>query len=82
MLRQGRSDIARRYWKGTLWSPSYFAGSCGGAPIDIVRRYVEEQRTKTATSHRAVAAALSFPGLNAEVCRANLIKWCFTRQPA
>ena len=54
MLRQIRPDIARRYWKGALWSPSYFAGSCGGAPIEIVRRYVEEQRTKTATSHRDV----------------------------
>jgi putative transposase len=52
MLRQGRPDIAKRYWKGALWSPSYFAGSCGGAPVEIVRRYVEEQRTKTAASHR------------------------------
>ncbi|HJF73901.1 MAG TPA: IS200/IS605 family transposase, partial [Gallibacterium anatis] len=21
-----------------LWSPSYFAGSCGGAPISIIRQ--------------------------------------------
>ena len=26
------------------WSPSYFAASCGGAPITIVKRYVEQQR--------------------------------------
>ena len=44
MLRQQRPDIARRYWKGVLWSPSYFAASCGGAPLDIIRRYVEQQR--------------------------------------
>lgn len=43
-LRQQRPDIVRRYWKGVLWSPSYFAASCGGAPLDVIRRYVEEQR--------------------------------------
>jgi putative transposase len=44
LLRQRRPDIARRYWKGVLWSPSYFAASCGGAPLSIIRKYVEEQR--------------------------------------
>jgi putative transposase len=43
-LRQQRPDIARRYWNGVLWSPFYFAASCGGAPLDIIRRYVEQQR--------------------------------------
>ena len=32
-------------WGGSLWSPSYFAGSCGGAPIDVVRQYIEDQKT-------------------------------------
>ena len=31
--------------RGVLWSPSYFASSCGGAPIDILRQYIEEQQT-------------------------------------
>jgi putative transposase len=44
LLRQQRPDIVRRYWKNALWSPSYFAASCGGAPLDIIRRYVEQQR--------------------------------------
>ncbi len=44
LLRKERPDIARRYWKGVLWSPSYFAASCGGAPLDVIRRYVEDQR--------------------------------------
>ncbi|MGY6420725.1 IS200/IS605 family transposase, partial [Proteus mirabilis] len=25
--------------------PSYFAGSCGGAPISIIRQYIEQQET-------------------------------------
>ncbi|MFI9273319.1 IS200/IS605 family transposase [Kitasatospora sp. NPDC052896] len=27
-----------------LWSRSYFAGSCGGAPLSIVRQYIEGQK--------------------------------------
>lgn len=28
-----------------LWTPSYFASSCGGAPISIIRQYIEQQQT-------------------------------------
>ena len=45
LLRKERPDIQKRYWKGALWSPSYFAASCGGAPISIVRQYIEQQQT-------------------------------------
>ena len=38
-------NLLQYYWKGVLWSPSYFAGSCGGAPIEIVRKYIEQQNT-------------------------------------
>lgn len=34
-----------KVWKDSLWSPSYFAGSCGGAPVSILRQYIENQRT-------------------------------------
>jgi putative transposase len=29
--------------KGHLWSPSYFVGSVGGAPIALLRKYIESQ---------------------------------------
>ncbi|WP_028997949.1 IS200/IS605 family transposase [Azohydromonas australica] len=45
LLRRDRPDLAARYWQGVLWSPSYFAASCGGAPIGIVRQYIEQQKT-------------------------------------
>ena len=45
MLRQERPDLAARYWKGALWSPSYFAASCGGAPIIILKDYIQQQKT-------------------------------------
>ena len=44
MLRKERPDLAARYWKGALWSPSYFAASCGGAPINILKNYIQQQK--------------------------------------
>ena len=38
-------SVLKKLWSGSLWSPSYFAGSCGGAPIEIVRQYIEQQQT-------------------------------------
>lgn len=45
LRRQFKQQIEKYYWKGVLWSPSYFAGSCGGAPIDIIKKYIENQKT-------------------------------------
>ncbi|MFB9084696.1 transposase [Erwinia tracheiphila] len=46
LLRRDRPDIAALYYyKGVLWTPSYFASSCGGAPISIIRQYIEQQQT-------------------------------------
>lgn len=45
VLRKERPNIAKRYYKDVLWSPSYFAGSCGGAPISIIKQYIEQQQT-------------------------------------
>lgn len=42
-LRQQLPELSRIYWKGVLWSPSYFASSCGGAPLDVIKQYIEEQ---------------------------------------
>lgn len=38
-------SIGRKLWGKALWSPSYFASSCGGAPLDIIRQYIEQQQT-------------------------------------
>ena len=43
-LRQDRPEVSGRYYRGVLWSPSYFAASCGGAPLNVVKQYVEQQR--------------------------------------
>ena len=38
-------SIRKKLWGGALWSPSYFAASCGGAPIAVIRQYIEQQQT-------------------------------------
>jgi putative transposase len=43
--KKGYPSIQKKLWGNALWSPSYFAGSCGGAPIDIIRKYIEQQQT-------------------------------------
>src|SRR3990167_4486779 len=43
LLRKHLSELNKYYWKGVLWSPSYFAASCGGAPINIVKQYIQRQ---------------------------------------
>ena len=32
-------------WQKNLWSPSYFAGSCGGAPLAVIKQYVKQQQS-------------------------------------
>jgi putative transposase len=48
LLRKKGYPIVMKYlWGKSLWSPSYFAGSCGGAPISVIRQYIESQNTPT-----------------------------------
>lgn len=43
-LRQERKDIEKKYWSGGLWSPSYFVGSVGGAPLEVLKTYIQGQQ--------------------------------------
>ena len=46
MIRQKQyPSIRKKLWGGALWSPSYFAGSCGGASIAVIRQYIEQQQS-------------------------------------
>ena len=38
-------SIRKKLWGGALWSSSYFAGSCGGALIEVIRQYVQQQQS-------------------------------------
>lgn len=36
-------SVQQALWGNSLWSPSYFAGACGGASLEIIRQYIEQQ---------------------------------------
>ncbi|MFF1675870.1 IS200/IS605 family transposase [Streptomyces sp. NPDC058256] len=44
-LRKEYADHIHKYlWGAHFWSPSYFAASAGGAPLAVVKEYIESQR--------------------------------------
>lgn len=43
-MRGGFIDLRAAYSKPVLWSRSYFASSCGGAPLGIIKQYIQSQR--------------------------------------
>lgn len=52
-------EVHRALWGEHFWSPSYAVVSCGGAPLDAVKHYIETQqspnrrgRSPKATSRR------------------------------
>jgi len=43
-LRSEFPTLSQHYWRANkLWAGSYFAGSVGGAPLDVLRQYIEQQ---------------------------------------
>ena len=46
--KRGHPSIQNALWGGSLWSPSYFAGACGGAPLAVIRQYIEQQESPQA----------------------------------
>jgi putative transposase len=48
-LKQAFPEL-KQFWSigkraGALWSPSYFAASVGGAPVAVLRQYIEQQQS-------------------------------------
>lgn len=41
------SRVVKKYISGDapLWSPSYFAATTGSVSMDVVKQYIEDQRT-------------------------------------
>lgn len=47
ILRQEFSEhLEKHYWsKPVLWSGAYYVSSCGGAPIERIKEYIQSQET-------------------------------------
>lgn len=42
--KYGQAGYPKPFGKPALWSPSYFASSVGGAPVDVLKQYIEQQK--------------------------------------
>jgi putative transposase len=42
--RYGQAGYKKPYGKDALWSPSYFVSSVGGAPIEVLKAYIQNQQ--------------------------------------
>jgi hypothetical protein len=48
-VRQFRyPEVTSRLWGRHFWSASYCVVSCGGAPLEVIKRYVQTQAGATA----------------------------------
>jgi putative transposase len=41
--RYGQAGLPKPYGKNSLWTPAHFAASVGGAPLEVVKQYIQGQ---------------------------------------
>jgi len=41
--REFAADLAKHYWKPVLWHRAYCVLSAGGAPLEILKKYIQQQ---------------------------------------
>ena len=46
LLKKEYPEIRQKLWKEAFWSQSYCLLTAGGAPIEVIRRYIESQGKK------------------------------------
>ena len=43
LRRDFKEHLAKFFWKPIFWSRTYCLISCGGAPLDIIKQYIDNQ---------------------------------------
>jgi len=61
LWREERPDLAPHDWQEMRWRPSYFAASCGGAPLTLIKPYVAQPQRP----HERFALSTFHPRANA-----------------
>ena len=46
LLKKEYPEIREKLWKGAFWSQSFCLLTAGGAPVELIRRYIESQGEK------------------------------------
>jgi len=52
-------EVQKKLWGSHFWSPSYFVVSCGGAPLEVIKSYVENQQLTSRQKNRKIGSGLS-----------------------
>ena len=55
--------IKNKIWGNHFWSPSYGVVSCGGASLDVIKSYIENQRKPPSEKQVKQSKAISKRGL-------------------
>ncbi len=59
LRKEFSKELKDKLWGRHFWSPSYCVVSCGGAPLEIVRQYIEDQRVQTSEKSASRSQKLS-----------------------
>ena len=52
-LLQKHSFLHKRLYRGHLWNPSYYVGTVGDMSEDVVRKYIESQKSEAPAKAKA-----------------------------
>ena len=67
--REFTGACVRTRMRGHLWSPSYFAVSCRGAPLSIIKQYIDGQaRPLRSAGYTRRQTGRANPALKSEAC--------------
>jgi putative transposase len=45
LRKEFAAELEKKLWGNHLWTHSYCAVSCGGAPLEIIKQYIENQNS-------------------------------------
>ena len=72
LIKKEYPEVRQKLWKETFWSQSFCLLSAGGAPIEVIRQYIETQG-EGKSEHRVPFSDLS--DLIVWVCNILLLSW-------
>ena len=58
LLKKEYPEIREKLWKEAFWSQSFCLLTAGGAPVEVIRQYIENQGEKS------IEHSISFPNLS------------------
>ena len=57
-MKKEYPEIREKLWKEAFWSQSFCLLTAGGAPVEVIRQYIESQGVKS------IEHSISFPNLS------------------